>query len=152
MAVRILLALLCLTFTSSVPINAFAVQDKSVWVGWWRNIDPATGGMTRVQFRTDASNLLLHAWGSCHPVECDIPERAMSVDEIGPQALTFTWNTTNARTGVTFAVRPTKITMLQNGNFSMEQHTHFVDGSRRADQDSVWEFARCAEPCVWTRQ
>src|SRR5262245_33671126 len=136
MAPRILLALLCLTFTSSVPTNAFAVQDKSVWVGRWRNIDPATSGMTRVQFRIDANNLLLHAWGNCVPVECDIPERAMSSGEIGPQALSFTWESI-ARIGVTFAVRPTKITMLQNGHFSMEQHTHFVDGSRRADRDSV---------------
>ena len=38
----------------------------------WKNEDPHTRGITRIQFvLSDTGKMMVHAWGSCHPRDCD---------------------------------------------------------------------------------
>jgi hypothetical protein len=38
--------------------------------GSWVNVDPATGGITRVIFEHTAATDRVHVWGKCSPEEC----------------------------------------------------------------------------------
>jgi len=40
-------------------------------VGSWSNDDPNTGGITRFQFAKLDDQIQVHAWGKCHPTDCD---------------------------------------------------------------------------------
>jgi TonB family protein len=39
--------------------------------GSWINMDSGTGGVTRVLVRSEGQQLFTHAWGACHPHDCD---------------------------------------------------------------------------------
>ena len=59
---------LFLGFLLAVPSTAFA--QLSAFQGNWRNNDPATQGVTRLQIQT-SPNVTVHAWGKCSPTDCD---------------------------------------------------------------------------------
>ena len=40
-------------------------------LGLWRNVDPATRGITRLVISRHNGKVLVHAWGKCHPHDCD---------------------------------------------------------------------------------
>lgn len=39
--------------------------------GTWVNEDPNTGGTTRFEITPDGGRMSIHAWGRCHPTDCD---------------------------------------------------------------------------------
>ncbi|MDM7938800.1 MAG: hypothetical protein QUS07_00460 [Methanothrix sp.] len=39
--------------------------------GSWTNVDPNTGGITRLDIAASGSLVKVHAWGRCHPTDCD---------------------------------------------------------------------------------
>ena len=59
--------LLALILASSAPQPA----SSDPLVGSWINHDPATGGVPQVVVRREHEDLLVHAWGKCHPTDCD---------------------------------------------------------------------------------
>jgi hypothetical protein len=47
----------------------FPIVDP--FVGTWTNVDPGTGGITKVQITQDASGHHIEAWGACLPTDCE---------------------------------------------------------------------------------
>jgi hypothetical protein len=41
------------------------------FVGHWHNSDPNTKGITQLQITVQGNNVFVHAWGKCHPQDCD---------------------------------------------------------------------------------
>ena len=41
------------------------------FIGAWDNVDPATGGLTRIIISVDTGEVEIRAWGSCQPTDCD---------------------------------------------------------------------------------
>jgi hypothetical protein len=39
--------------------------------GSWTNVDPNTGGITRLDIAVEGALVKVHAWGKCHPTDCD---------------------------------------------------------------------------------
>jgi len=58
----ILLLLISLS-TCSASLSQFA--------GNWTNSDPNTGGLTKLAITVSGASASVHAWGSCHPTDCD---------------------------------------------------------------------------------
>ena len=55
-------------------------------VGEWKNIDPNTGGITKVIITIENNELAISAFGKCHPTDCEwgkvkVHEIAASVDD-----------------------------------------------------------------------
>lgn len=49
--------------TKSPPANSFQ--------GLWVNRDPNTRGITKLEIEQDGAQFRVHAWGKCHPTDCD---------------------------------------------------------------------------------
>ncbi len=104
--------------------------------GYWKNENPATSGITRIEIESKWPVVRIKTWGKCHPVDCEwgMPE-SYNNSFVANGELRVTW-----RTG--FAHRMQNLTLLPDGRMQVETHTHFTDNSRRKDYDSVEVFRK----------
>jgi hypothetical protein len=64
---RSLIAAAVIGLLSIAPAMA-AVAD---FEGAWKNADPTTRGISQVTIRTEGQEVFVHAFGKCHPRDCD---------------------------------------------------------------------------------
>jgi hypothetical protein len=58
-----LLLVLLMAGGSLASIDQFA--------GSWNNVDPNTSGITKLEIVVSGTSAQVHAWGKCHPSDCD---------------------------------------------------------------------------------
>jgi len=99
-------------------------------VGSWRNVDPATGGITQADVRADSGAFAVRLWGACLPTACDWGEETTPFSDGDDGLLSITWRWS-------FAVSSVEIRLLKDGRLEVWCHTHFTDTSGRQDYDFV---------------
>ncbi len=103
-------------------INAFVKE--------WKNVDPNTRGITRINISRDGGFLVGHAFGKCHPADCDwgevrVPYQGSPI--IVPYKFSFATDTLTAQ--------------LTNGRrLEVQVSTHFTDSSGRPDYKQTYLF------------
>jgi len=107
----------------------------SQFIGHWENEDPNTGGITRVEIRSDVSTIFVHMWGKCHPTDCDWGEETTAISDANDGVLSITWT-------FSFAVNTQQLTVLSDGRLRVTGHVHFTDNSGRLDYDYTHYFVR----------
>jgi len=63
------LRMLCIGTTGALSVSAQATGNR--FFGNWENVDPATGGLTRLSITVTPSGLQGRAFGKCPPADCD---------------------------------------------------------------------------------
>ena len=116
-----------LSFTASQA----AVSDFS---GIWRNVDRNTRGITQLNVATIGSKAKLHAWGACHPQDCD-------------------WGTVIARYAPadmlkayyknSFSERILVLTKRGSAELKVEMRTRYTDNSGRPNSTAIYRFPGC---------
>ena len=114
---------------------ATAIAADSI-AGSWINENSGTGGVTRVVIRSDDAQLFVHAWGACHPSDCDWGEIQCAPDGAGCKA---TWDHG-------FATTAMQIVPLEGGRLQIKYKAEFHDNSGRYDPGSEEFFARGEPP------
>jgi hypothetical protein len=104
------------------------------FVGSWKNENPQTEGVTRLEIMNPLGRVSIHLWGNCRPTECDDGVHPLSVDS--DNALTFDYTFRDA------IVEKGRLTMLGEKKLQMTMHTKFIDTSGRPDYDSIFHFVR----------
>ncbi len=56
---------------SPSPTASPSVAPAAPFAGKWVNTNPNTGGNTRFEITQNGTQLQVHAWGKCHPQDCD---------------------------------------------------------------------------------
>jgi len=87
--------------------------------GTWLNQDPETMGITQVVITSRPGRLYVHAWGACHPKDCDQGETELTVGD-GVGTATFDEG---------FAVDQMYLVRLPNGGTN-----NSIDRPAREDQ------------------
>jgi hypothetical protein len=100
-------------------------------VGSWLNIDPQTRGLPQITINMQVNAVTVHAYGSCVPTYCDWG--IVGATESADGALHVVWN-------AGFEITTQTLTISSNGQLVSAAHTHFTDGSGRADYDFVDVF------------
>lgn len=106
------------------------------FAGDWNNVDPNTGGITKLSIAVSGASANVHAWGKCHPTDCDwgsVDAFAFSPDVSSDpvsqaQALMATFVTSFSET--------TLFINAQGSQLSVQSYTRFTDGSGRSNYDS----------------
>jgi hypothetical protein len=70
MKANLLVAPGIIAFAFVLSANVASAQIADL-LGEWHNIDSSTPGLTRVVITENGSEVALHAWGKCHPEDCD---------------------------------------------------------------------------------
>jgi len=55
----------------SQPVRNAPEPPKNMFIGNWKNDNPQTRGITRLEVRQEGEAVLVHAWGACSPQDCD---------------------------------------------------------------------------------
>lgn len=117
-------------------LNANPGSDPfSGFVGQWENIDPDTGGVTRVEIIQENEKFKVRAWGRCHPTECVWGETdGQSITDDQP-FLHVLWIHS-------FKEESHKVTLLPGGKLQIDTAAHFTDESGRKDREFIYSFRK----------
>jgi hypothetical protein len=128
-----------------LPATAFA--QLSAFQGNWRNVDPATRGVTRLQIDT-SPNVTVHAWGKCSPTDCDNGTvngfaYAPNVDSnLNSSARAISAIFSNSGLGeAIFIIRP-----APGGRLQLDVYDRFTDSSNRTAYVGSGTFVRDVGP------
>lgn len=122
------LVLLCLgTACMAAGVNDFK--------GTWLNADKNTRRVTTLTIMVKGRFATVHAWGKCHPKDCNWGTTAGRFYKDG---------TLRASYGTKIAVRSLVFRVKTQRTMSVQVMTHYIDKSRRNDRRSVETFNRSA--------
>ncbi|HEX8137875.1 MAG TPA: hypothetical protein VF544_09825 [Pyrinomonadaceae bacterium] len=133
-----ILALVCLVML--VPSTAKAQLSR--FEGAWRNVDPATSGLTTLQISTSGT-VKVHAWGKCHPTDCDWGE--VTGYAYGPNVsanLSATARAISAVYTTGFSETIMIIRPLGRDQLEASVFTRFTDTSGRTAYTDTYRLAR----------
>ncbi len=130
---------LCLLFLS---LSTVSNASFSEFAGRWKNVNVNTRGITTLDIKVQGKNVTVHAWGKCHPADCDwgavratayAPNVSSDIVKTA-KVLTAEFRTSFSRTLLVIKARRNKL--------DVESYTRFTDGSNRSDYWNVYEFRR----------
>ena len=111
--------------------------------GNWQNVDPNTRGITTLIIDGNPNNLRMHAWGKCHPQDCDWGE--VDAYAYAPNVSAPIVPTAQAVSAVfTTGFSQTLVIVSPAGNnvIRAEVYTRFTDRSNRSDYRETYTFKR----------
>jgi hypothetical protein len=123
------------------PVAGTQSRGLGRFDGVWKNVDPATRGLTMLEITVAGEKVWVRASGKCHPTDCDwgrvaatayAPDIATSVTR-ATRAVTATFETTFSET--TLTLRPTA-----DDTITSETVTRFTDKSGRAPYSATETF------------
>lgn len=122
-----------------VPINTFS--------GKWVNTDPNTSGITTVSIQINSADVMVQAWGKCHPQDCDwgkVKARAYGksvTDDVkkNTEAIVAEFNTSG--------IHSILMIRMNGSSLSVQFFTNFTDN--RAPYTGVYSFKKASdEDCI----
>ena len=131
-----LLLLLITATCSSASIDQFA--------GSWNNVDPNTGGITKIEIAASGTSAQVHVWGRCHPSDCDwgtVNAQAfapsVSSDLAGVDTLIAVFDSGFSET--------TLVMELSGNTLKVDSYDRFTDGSGRSNYLASYKFQKAPE-------
>jgi len=134
-----LLATACLLLLMA---SSNCIASLSQFSGNWTNVDPNTGGITRLNIDVFGSSASVHAWGKCHPTDCDwgsVNAFAFGPDvssDLSSQALALMAVYSTGFSTTTLFIKP------QGNRLSAQSYTRFTDNSGRSNYGSSYVFQK----------
>ncbi len=111
--------------------------------GSWKNVDAETRGLTTLSVRSAGQAVWVHAWGRCHPTDCDWGEVTASAFALGVEA-----NPANHAQKITAVYQTsfsnTLLTLTPSGDDALmaDTETRFTDNSGRLSYSATYTFRR----------
>jgi len=111
--------------------------------GSWKNVDAETRGLTTLSVRSAGQAVWVHAWGRCHPTDCDWGEVAATAFAPGVEA-----NPANHAQKITAVYQTsfsnTLLTLTPSGDDALmaDTETRFTDNSGRSSYSATYTFRR----------
>jgi hypothetical protein len=128
-----------------VACPAFAAMGQ--FVGKWNNTDANTRGVTTLEIAIASPNTMtVHAWGQCHPQDCDwgkVTGYPYGPDVSANLMATATAVTALYKTGFSETI----LTLHSNGaQLRADVFTRFTDSSNRSSYTATYMFVKAAPP------
>ncbi|HHE32836.1 MAG TPA: hypothetical protein ENL07_09520 [Chlorobaculum parvum] len=136
----ILSATLAIMFLLCHSLSYAAINQ---FTGHWKNIDSNTRGITTLKITGNANALKMHAWGKCHPNDCDwgaVKAYAYAPNVSAPmqssaRAVSAIYTTSFSQTLVV-------VKAIDNNKLRAEVFTRFSDNSNRSNYTATYTFKR----------
>ncbi len=68
--ILLFLIILLSLFCTSSAVGGYTTPLER-YAGTWSNVDQRTRGIVKLQVQVESGKVFVHAWGKCHPVNCD---------------------------------------------------------------------------------
>ena len=138
---------ICVILSATLASVAFA-QDTSIpspqerFLGEWVNIDPAAGGVTKLNVYKDGDSWMIQGWGKCQPTDCDWEKVTLNLvgSSIGDKSFEYgfaIWD---------FEHKSTYLTMKLDGNqLIIEIIDIYHDESNRSNKRKLYLLRRAVK-------
>jgi hypothetical protein len=130
-----------------------AVASLGEFVGGWRNSDPDTRGITRLDIRVTGSKVTVQAWGKCHPEDCDWGR--VSATAYGPN-VSANLQTSAQSVLATFQTRFSQTLLILDAargrRLRTQVLTRFTDNSGRNNYSRSYSFVRSSKSAGTMKQ
>jgi len=129
----------CLLVLMAAQIGCASMDQ---FAGRWTNADTNTGGMTTLQIGVSGDSADVHAWGKCHPSDCDWG--SVSFNAFAPDVSSDLASKAIALMGVFDAgfSETTVIIKPSGSQLSVQSFTRFKDNSGRSNYVSNYIFQK----------
>jgi hypothetical protein len=109
--------------------------------GGWRNINSSTGGITRVVITNENDRFAIHAWGRCHPTDCDW---GIAPAKVEPQGTSQPVTSLSAVWNQGFVQRFMTVTLFRGAQPRLKIRTasHYTDNSGRPENQMEEDFEK----------
>jgi hypothetical protein len=137
--------IICL-FSLFIVTTAFA--SLAQFAGDWENVNPDTRGVTALKITVSGINVKVHAWGQCHPTDCDWGN--MQAHAYGPNVSSNLAGTAQAVSVVHKESFAERLMILRSSGTQLQAatYTRFTDTSGRTNYADVETFKRKVAPSV----
>jgi hypothetical protein len=110
--------------------------------GDWTNVDTNTGGITKMSIAVSGGTVSVHAWGKCHPTDCDWG--TVNAFAFGPDVSSDLMSQAGALMAVYDAGFSTSTLFIkpQGNRLSVQMYTAFKDNSGRSNYASSYTFQK----------
>ena len=120
-----------------------ASAQTSELLGEWHNIDSSTPGLTKVVITENRSEVAVHAWGKCHPEDCDWgPVFGNVYGKTVRDNLISAAHAISAMLQTNFSETLLIVHLVGPNRLQVETMTRFTDGSGRSSYARVDTFSR----------
>ncbi|MFZ2470958.1 MAG: hypothetical protein WAW52_03345 [Methanothrix sp.] len=122
------------------------LASMAQFAGSWTNVDTNTGGITNLDIAVMGTDAQVHAWGKCHPTDCDwgtVQAQAFAADVSsdvlsGADTLIAVFVTSFSQT--TLVIKP-------SGNrLKVDSYDRFTDSSGRSNYLASYTFQKASAP------
>ena len=128
----------------ALPCAVYA--DIGQLVGKWKNVDPETRGLAILEIDVTGNQVMVHAWGTCHPTACDWGSvRATAFAPNVGSRLPDQARTLLALFNSGFNEKMVVIDVVAGDKLRVEALTRFTDNSRRTAYSAVDTLSRQAD-------
>jgi hypothetical protein len=112
--------------------------------GSWTNVDANTRGITNLDISVMGSNAKVHAWGKCHPTDCDWG--IVKAEAFGPSVSSDLLSGADTLIAVfTTSFSETTLVIKPAGNrLKVDSYDRFLDNSGRANYLASYTFQKAA--------
>ncbi len=114
--------------SASSPTETTSPTTTASFQGTWINKDPNTGGNTKFVITQNDSEVKVHAWGKCHPTDCDWGEQDGGIID---NAAVVTWDQK-------FVIRKMKLTLEGNNELRAVTESVYADNRPRRRSEEVF--------------
>ena len=111
------------------------VFDATGFVGYWTNENASTSGHTHFDISINGSDMLVHMWGKCHPIDCDNGELSTPVANAEDGVVSLLWTKS-------FKTEDQELSVLNGGRLRVKGYVHFTDNSGRPDYGYTEYFSK----------
>ena len=104
------------------------VETSKPFQGTWISSDSNTGGITRLVVYQEADQLYVHAWGKCHPTDCDW----------GSEKVTVAGNSASVNWDQGFVLRRMQLVIRDSATLAITMHSEYRDSRKPQDAEDVF--------------
>jgi len=123
------------TQTPASAATAGAGSKVNEFVGHWKNENPDSEAITKVDIDAQLNQLIVHMWAKCHPTDCDWGTQSLPLSDTDKGVVQVRWNAGRR-------VTQQEIRILPDRRLEVVGHTHYADESGRPDSNRVNYFVR----------
>jgi hypothetical protein len=133
-------------FFLSLFMVTTAFANLAQFAGEWENVNPNTRGVTALNITVSGTNVMVHAWGQCHPTDCDWGN--MQAYAYGPNVSSNLPATAQAVSVVHKESFAERLMILRSSGTQLraETYTRFTDTSGRTNYADMEMFKRKVTP------
>ncbi len=141
----LLMATACLLL---LGLSSICTASLAQFSGEWTNVDTNTGGLTKLSIAVSGSTASVHAWGKCHPTDCDWG--TVNAFAFGPDVSSDIVSQAEALMAVYDAGFSTSTLFIkpQGNRLSVQLYTAFKDNSGRSNYASSYTFQKSTSIAV----